>query len=342
MEEKNKKLVVAVVGVAIMGELHLKGILDYENAVLGAICDSNPDRLKTIGDRYGIPEEKRYSDHKQLLNDPDVEAVVLSVPDQLHLPMSEEFLAAGKHVLCEKPLALTRSELDAIIAAANKSDRTFMVGQICRFTPAFVKAKEIIDAGTIGELYFVESEYAHDYETITHTWRGDPNRHGVVGGGCHAVDLLRWIAGDPEEVFAYGVHKLLPHVSYDDATISVLKFPNKVVGKIFVSTGCKRDYTMRTLFYGTKGTIICDNHSKELTLFTLQENSTAVNLTPTMVPIEVAHHNTTGEFKTFADIILNGEPLVMTAVEGAKTVAACMAIVESSKTGKPVKPDYNF
>lgn len=340
--EKKKKLSVAVLGVKTMGNLHLDGIADYEDAEIGAICDIDLDRLKYAGDRYNIPEEKRYVDYKDLLADPDIDAVILSIRDQMHLPLSEEFLAAGKHVLCEKPLALTRPELEGIIAAANKSDRKFMVGQICRFTPAFVKAKELIDAGTIGELYFVESEYAHDYETITHTWRADPNRHGVIGGGCHAVDLLRWIAGDPEEVFAYGVHKLLPHVSYDDATISVLKFPNKVIGKIFVSTGCKRDYTMRTLFYGTKGTIICDNQSTELTLFTLQENSTAVNLTPTMIPVNVANHNTTGEFKVFADHILNDTPVEMTAVEGAKTVAACLAIVESSKIGKPVKPDYNF
>lgn len=244
--------------------------------------------------------------------------------------------------MCEKPLALSREDLEAIIAAANKADTKFMVGQICRFTPAFRKAKEIIDAGTIGDVYFVESEYAHDYAKIMHGWRRDPLRHGVVGGGCHAVDLLRWLVGDPEEVFAYGSHKLLPMVDYDDATISVLKFPNGVIGKVFVSTGCKRPYTMRTLIYGTKGTIICDNTSDHMELYTLIEGDISVNETPEIIPVDINNHNVVHEFEVFAGHIINDTPVAMSALEGAKTVATCHAIVESAKTGKPVKPNYNF
>ena len=220
-----------------------------------------------------------------------------------------------------------------------------MVGQISRFTPAFEKAKEWVDSGVIGELYYVESEYAHDYMrkmSGVSEWRRDPARHGVIGGGCHAVDLLRWIAGDPTEVFAYGVHKLLPMVDYDDATISVMKFPNKVIGKVFVSTGCKRDYTMRTVLYGTKGTIICDNTSPTMKLFTTDEQG-VTKLPGEDVPIEVRNHNAFREVEVFADAILGKAPLTMTAEEGAKTVATCMAIVDSAEAGgKTVVPNYNF
>ena len=91
----------------------------------------------------------------------------------------------------KKPVAQAKG------GAVKKTDKKFMVGQICRYTPGFKQAKEIIDSGAIGELTFVESEYAHDYSGIyaKETWRSDPVRNGVVGGGCHAVDLLRWIAG---------------------------------------------------------------------------------------------------------------------------------------------------
>ena len=82
-----------------------------------------------------------------------------------------------------------------------------------------------METGTIGDVYYVESEYAHDYMMLCDTWRADPDRHGVIGGGCHAVDLLRWLAGDPVEVFAYGTHKLLPQVPvewWDERYTSVL------------------------------------------------------------------------------------------------------------------------
>ena len=177
----------------------------------------------------------------------DINVVSVAIPDQQHKQVCIDLLNAGKHVLCEKPLALTREDIDEIVRAAEASNCKFMVGQICRFTPSFEKAKELIDNGTLGEIYFVESEYAHDYMNIVKTkfgdgnWRADPNRHGLIGGGCHAVDLLRWLAGDPEKVFAYGTHKALLTVPYDDATIAIMKFPNGVAGLVFVSTGWKRD-----------------------------------------------------------------------------------------------------
>lgn len=336
----NKKLSAAVIGL-YMGKRHLDAVIE-NNAEVAAICDINPETLAEIGEEYGIPEEKRYTDWHALLNIPGLDIVIVATPDQLHREMSEAFLAAGIHVMCEKPLALIREDLDAIVQAADESKAKFMVGQICRFTPAFIKTKELIDNGTIGDIYFVESEYAHDYAKFLHAWRSDPNRHGVIGGGCHAVDLLRWFAGDPEEVFAYGSHKLLPQVTYDDATIAVLKFPNGVIGKVFVSTGCKRPYTMRTLVYGTKGTIICDNTSDHMTLYTLEENDISVNPEPEIIPLDINNHNTIREFEVFADHIVNDTPVQMGARQGAKTVAACMAIVESAQTGKPVVPDYEF
>ena len=333
-------LSVAIIGMH-MGCSHLEGVRECGHKV-SAVCDINPTTLKAMGDKYHIPEEDRYLDYHDILGREDIDVAIVAVPDQLHLQVSEDFLAAGKHVLCEKPLALTHEELCAIVKMTKKYDRKFMVGQIVRFGPRFIKAKELIDSGTIGELYFVESEYAHDYHKIMPEWRRDPNRHGVVGGGCHAVDLLRWIVGDPIEVFAYGNHKLLPMVDFDDCTISVLKFPNNVVGKIFVSTGCKRPYTMRTLFYGTKGTIICEEGVEYVTLYTLSEDGIAVNPTPEKIPVELRSHNTFGEFGCFSREILEDRPVAMDAEQGARTVAACLAIVESAKTGMPVKPNYSF
>ncbi len=332
-----KTLKVANIGMKF-GMSHVEGAMQY-GAEIAALCDNNEENLRFAGERYNIPAEKWVSDYRELLES-DVDVVTVAVPDQQHRQLSCEFLRAGKNVLCEKPLALTREDLLAIIEAEDASDAKFMVGQICRFTPAFEKAKQLIDEGVLGELYFVESEYAHDYMKLCDNWRADPLRHGVIGGGCHAVDLLRWLAGDPQEVFAYGTHRLLPMVSYDDATVAVMKFGENLMGKVFVSTGCKRDYTMRTVIYGTKGTLICDNTSPTMTLFTVDEEG--VTKEPQVLPVEVNNHNAFKEFAVFADAIINQTPVLTDAREGAKTVAVCLAIVESAKTGKPVQPDYAF
>lgn len=339
------KLTVAVIGLG-MGAGHLKGAIAY-GAEIGLICDTDAERLCKVGDEQGIPEEKRTTDYRDILKNEDVNAVIVATPDQQHRQEVEELLAAGKHVLCEKPLALTREDLDAMVRAVRAHPECkFMVGQICRFTPAFVQAKEYVDSGAIGELYFVESEYAHDYlhmfEKNPTNWRSDPARNGVVGGGCHAVDLLRWLVGaDPEEVYAYGTHKLLPYVTYDDANLAMMKFPGDVMGKVFVSTGCKRNYTMRTCVYGTKGTLIFDNTSPTMQVFRVAEDGTGGH-TPEEVPVPVNNHNASAEFRVFADAVLGDKEIETTVVEGAKTVAACMAIVESAKAGRPVKPDYDF
>ena len=338
---KDGKMVVGIMGLQF-GKLHLEGAIEngYE---IGAVCDPLPGRVEEYGKKYNIPEDRWYKDYKDCLNI-GLDVVVLAVPDQLHRKMSEEFLAAGVNVLCEKPLALHREDLCAIIKAEKASKARFMVGQVCRFTSNFILAKQMIDEGKIGEIYFIESEYAHDYMKIVSkekSWRADPARHGVIGGGCHAVDLMRWIAGDPYEITAYGTHKLLPTVPYNDATIAIMKFPNDVIGKVFVSTGCKRNYTMRTLIYGTKGTIICDNTSPTITYFGVNEDQTYKAAEE--IPVgTVNNHNVKGEIAVFVDAILNNKPIMMSAEEGARSAQACMSIVESSDTGKTVYPNYNF
>ncbi len=333
-----KPLKIAVIGLRF-GMAHIEGALAY-GAEIVAICDCNAEHLRFAGERYAIAEEKRFADHRALLARSDIDAVVIAVPDQQHRKLTCVFLHAGKHVLCEKPMALTREDARAMIHAADASGCQLMIGQICRFTPAFEKAKALVENGTLGDVYFLESEYAHDYMKIVDNWRSDPLRHGVIGGGCHAVDLLRWLAGDPREVFAYGTHRLLPQVPYDDATVAVMKFDDQTMGKVFVSTGCKRDYTMRTVIYGTKGTLICDNTSPTMTLFTIGADGMAHE--PQILDVEVNNHNAAREFEAFADAVRVGKPVLTDAREGAKTVEVCLSIIESSKTGKPIHPDYSF
>lgn len=280
-----------------------------------------------------------------MLRDGGFDCLIVCTPDQFHAEECVKALRAGYHVLCEKPLTMTRRECEEIVAAAKTSEKQFMVGQVCRKTPSFIKIKQMVEAGEIGELFYVESEYAHDYSLQPRgEWRRDPKylRHGIVGGGIHAMDLLRWIAGDPVEVFAYSNHKSLTDWPVDDTTVSVLKYPNNVIGKVFCSIGCRRPYTMRTVLYGTKGTIIADNKTPEIILHNELEyrEGHMPRYTTKKIPVELNDHNMPAEIKDMCDIILGKTQNRIDAVEGANSVVVCLAAVESSATGMPVKPNY--
>ncbi len=343
------RLKMGVISCSGMAEGHMRAIEKNPNAELVAVCDIDLEKAKRTAKKFKV--EHVFQDYKELLAMEEIDGVVIVTPDQIHREQAIAALNAGKHVLCEKPLALTREDCAAIVEAADKSDKKFMVGQICRYTPGFLAAKELVDDGVIGDLTFVESEYAHDYTGLIEpgTWRADPLRNGVVGGGCHAVDLLRWIAGDPRLVTAYSNRKAFPHLEYDDTTVAIMQFPDNVIGKVFVSIGCKRDYTMRTVLYGTKGTIITDNTGNHMLVFQNEmpegilgsKKVKGIN-TPLQVPIKINNHNTVGEFNEFCDIVMQDLPVSTTAREGAKTVAVCQAIVKSAETLQPIQPDLFF
>ena len=343
-------LKVGVISCSGMAAAHMLAVSGHANARLEAICDIDAQKAAQAAKTFGV--QNVYLDYRQLLENGDIDTVIVCTPDQLHREMTVAALEAGKNVLCEKPMALTMEDCGAMVRAARKSDRKMMGGHIGRYTPGFYKAKELIDRGEIGELFFIETEYAHDYSKIAGagSWRLDPMRHGFLGGGCHAVDLARWIAGNPTEVMAYANRKMLRDWPTDDCTVAIMKFPDDVIGKVFVSTGCKRNYTMRSVFYGSKGTIITDNTSSAMTVFkdgvgagdSLFEGISQTFAVPIQYPISVSNHNTVGEFEDFADIILNDKEVRMSAYEGACTVSVCLSAVEAAKRGVPVAPDYNF
>ncbi len=341
-----KKVKFGVIGLGL-GSKHAECILNLPRMELLAICDVSDEKLypKRL-EGYEIPiRTKNFMD---IINNPEIDAVVVASPDQLHREHAIAALEAGKHVLCEKPLALTMEDCRAIVESANKSSGKFFIGQVCRYAPGFRKAKELYDKGVIGELFFIESEYAHDYSSNPPGhWRRDTKqiRYGFIGGGCHAIDLVRWFAGNPTEVSAYGNQKCLtdwPPVI--DNMIAIYKLPEDVVGKVYCSIGCKRPYTMRTVIYGTKGTIICDNTSPYIQVhsldwmpegFTRHDEIEFIRL-----PVEINSHNLASELEDFVEQILEDKPETMPAEEGARTVAVGVASVESAKRSQPIKIEY--
>lgn len=326
---------VGIIGLR-MGKAHLVGYLQNPHTEVYGICDIDKNLLENIRKEYDIPFAT--TDYKELMEIKDIEIISVASPDYFHREHSVSALLSGKHVLCEKPMALNLDDCIEIIKAVRKSGKKFMIGQVCRFAPGFVLTKEIIDSGEIGELFFVESEYAHDYRVAEGVgkWRKDKRREPFIGGGCHAVDLVRWIAGDPIEAFGYANHKCLVDWPVNDATIGIYKFENDVIGKVFCSIGCIRPYTMRSVFYGTKGTIISDNTSDHILLCSTRyfKEKSAYNFAK--IPVSIAHHNVSAEINYFVEKIINNEKVEMNEIEGTKTVATCLGPVISARENRKV------
>ena len=346
MAKKILKMAVAGVNNTGIGNVYVNTILHMNNTELVAICDINEDKVKERAAFYGLESEKVFTDYREMIKKCDIDALCIATKDQAHKEIAIAAMEAGIDVLCEKPMSLKAEECCEMIDVSDRTARKLMIGQLCRFTPSFLLAKKMVDAGEIGDLFFVESEYAHKYGNNPNGWRADPDRHIVIGGGCHAVDLLRWIVGDPVEVSAYGNHMVNDGWEYDDCVVANMKFENNVIGKVMVSGGCRRAYTMRTCLYGTEGTIIVDNTSDTLSLYKeefggmKQYFDTPMHNLEIKIPVTINNHNVPAELDAFVNILLNDEEVTIDGIQGCNTVIACEAIVESSKTGKVVKPVY--
>ena len=327
---------VVVFGLGGIGKAHIKGVLGNVTCKLYGICDVCQETLDAVAAEH--PGVVTSTDYRAFLADPNVDVVIVGTPDFVHAEQSVAALEAGKHVLCEKPLAMGMADVEKIVAAVEKSSAKFMIGQVCRYAPGFRKAKELVDEGKIGKLFFVESEYAHNYGHARGVadWRVNPLRDPMVGGGCHAVDLLRWVAGEMKSVSALSNHYCLTDWPVNDCTVSIFQFENGIIGKVMASIGCVRTYTMRSVFYGTEGTIICDNTSDHIRLaspkFQPDHGNDFVD-----IPVDINNHNVTAELADFMDAIINEKPVLTNVYEGARTVAAATAASESAREGgKPV------
>ena len=322
------------------------GICDHPKAELSLVFDPAWDRNDRIDREYYLSRNIPIAKTEDGVYNADLDAIVVASPDHFHAEQSIKALEAGKHVICEKPLAGTVAECKEIIAAVKRTGKAFMTGQVCRYAPGFKTAKLLIDEGRIGDICFIESEYAHDYSKAPgfDNWRNDPKikREGFIGGGCHALDLVRWLAGDPTEIFCYTNRIHMPEWPTDDTGVSVMKFPSGAIGKVMVSIGVKRPYTMRTVINGTKGTIICDNTSEFIQISETSVCGASKALKFSKIPVSIASHNVAAEVVDFIEHLDKNEPQATDIYQGTKTVAVGEAALESARTGKAVKINYNF
>lgn len=199
------KIRVAVVGTSAWAQaMHLNSLRSDPRSDLAAICGRDEGRARSVAGRYGI--RKVYTDYEALLDGEDPDAVVVCVPNNLHHPMTLEALARGKHVLCEKPLALNVAEARQMFDLAARADVANMVCFTYRWMPTFRHIKALVDEGYVGRVVKVKLSYLSGFgRQPVHSWRFDSRVAGcgvLADLGSHLIDLARWYAGEIEAVSA--------------------------------------------------------------------------------------------------------------------------------------------
>ena len=193
---------IAVLGAGFMGGTHARAYQKLDDVEIASIYASSPKRAEPLASELGTTWT---DDLDSILSDDSIDAVDISLPTPQHRQATEAVLNAGKHVLLEKPLSLSLEDAEAIVAAADASDRIVMIAHVLRFWPEYVALKNIVDSGELGAPRFVAAVRRQPPPNWTDS---GPNAH-LTGGSLHDMlihdfDAANWVLGTPTEAFAYG------------------------------------------------------------------------------------------------------------------------------------------
>ena len=250
-------------GGQIVQRRHLPEILDNPEAEVGAICDVVKERVEALAAQYNC---KAYTDWKELVADPTLDAVIVAATNTTHAEMSIAALKAGKHVMCEKPMAVSLEEAQAMMRTAEECGKMLFIAQNQRLAPAHVKAKQLLQSGALGKVITFKSTFGHPgcerwAKEKKKTWffQKSQSYFGCLADlGIHKIDVVRWMLDDEyTEVYAR-VETL--NKTYEDGTpinvednaTMVLKTAKGATGTITVSWTYEYE-DGSTVFYCTDG-----------------------------------------------------------------------------------------
>lgn len=202
-----KQLQAAVIGLGKMGIVHTATVRTDPRVNIRALCDNSKFTVQSA--KSFIPDVNFYQDYREMLDREPVDVVYIATPTSAHADIASYCAAAGKHVFVEKPLGIDLKEAQEVEKAVQKTRVVSQVGYVCRHAPTFEKAKELLDAGAIGQVKnFGSVKYSSDVlRKVEKSWRFMRKSSGGGGGvvnefACHGVDLLVWIFGEPRGVKA--------------------------------------------------------------------------------------------------------------------------------------------
>ncbi len=339
------KLRLGVVGVGGMGQAHIKGIKQIDNAELIAVADAFAATAEKVGTEYGVPH---YTDFNELLKRDDIDAITIATPHPQHAPVTLAAAAAKKHVFTEKPMASTISDADKMIKACRKAKVKLGVMYQQRTTPVFAEAKRIIAAGEIGDIYRVNM-IATGVRTqayyMSGAWRGTWDMEGggvLLNQAPHAIDMIQWLAGMPCVVRGF-ISTCMHKIDVEDAASAIFEYANGVQGTIQVNT-IDSPGVNRYEICGTKARMVIEGTLRVAVLkglldqFIYGDPQQWANLGADWKDVEPPQRPSGHPIaiKEWAQAVLDGQEPPVNGEEGRKSVELANAIIMSSRKGKPV------
>lgn len=335
------KIRFAIIGAGVIGPMHAKVITDNPRAELVAVCDIIPERAKALGDKYGVPY---YEDYHEVLALADVDVVNICVPSGIHGEIAVAAAEAGKHVLCEKPLEITREKMDEMIAACDKAG----VKLGCVFQRRAVAlsqgVKRVIEEGHLGKLVLGDAylKYYRDQKYYDSAgWRGTWELDGggaLMNQGVHGIDLIQWLMGDVESVYARA-GALVRDIEVEDTAVISVRYKNGALGVIQGTTSVYPGYDTRFEIHGEKGSIIFGDQgivSWEFLDADVPRPQESESVGGSSDPASIA---SLGHYLIVDDMISaileNREPMI-NGREARRSVDLILAIYESARTNREV------
>jgi len=247
---------IAVIGSGAIADQHLGAIRDISQAKLIGVFSRGADKARKMGER----EKCRWTtDYQELLRDPAVELVDIVTSSGTHASITRDALNAGKHILVEKPMAMTSAEADELLALARSKGRILGVVSQRRFEDQHVAVKQVLDSGGIGKLLLAEVScpYFRDqayYDSAD--WRGKIATDGgaIMNQGIHSVDLMLWFAG-PAKTVSGKIATQTHRMEAEDLALALVTFESGAFGTIMASTSIQPGFLPCLNLYGEKGTI---------------------------------------------------------------------------------------
>lgn len=339
-----EKLKIGVIGCgSIAQHRHLPEYAMNRNVELVAVCDINEARAAEIAETYGV---KAYSDYNELIKNAEVDAVSVCTPNYLHAPVSIAALEAGIHVLCEKPMATSREEAEAMIAAAEKSGKKLMIAHNQRFVPSHQKARELIANGEVGKIYSFRTAFGH----------GGPEGWSVEGKegwffqkekafvgamgdlGVHKTDMIRYVLGEEiTEVGAFVETNAKDFADVDDNAVCVLKTESGIIGTLAASWAYNSKEDNSTIIYGEKAILrMEDDPVNSLVVQYAKGDIVNYQLGKIQSNDEGGQSNSHVIEKFVHSILSNQEPAVP-GEEGMKSLQVILAALQSNETKQIIK-----
>ena len=346
----NGKVKVGIIGSQFQADIHAASFqIMPEHAELVAVASPTPGHPEELARRYGIP--RVFHDYRDMLREKDIEMVTISAPNWLHKQMTCDAAHAGKHVVCEKPLAMTVEEADEMIDTCRKQGVLLLYAEELFFTPKYVKAKEMADQGAFGKVHLVKQSEKHSGPHSDWFWDVERSGGGVLMDmGCHGIAFCYWFLGRPKitSVLCHlGTYVHGAKTTGEDEAVCILEFENGAMGIVEDSWTRQGGMDDRIEVYGAGGVTYANLHmGNALPTFSEHGFGYAVEKAPTTkgwtYPVfeELWNYGFPQEMRHFARCVRGKETPDATGEDGKVVMEALYASYASAGQGQRISMPF--